>query len=223
MFRALGLLPAVFPTRGVSVFMGAAKVAVVCPKEVPMKADSLFDRPLLCENAESLQIFGAYADVSSHHLAMRVLDQVASNCPVLSRLKVAWWSFEMIESLGGSELAVRAALAADMVWLAISALEQLPSAVKGWAELWASRRTKAECTLVALLHCESGCDVDHAPALSYLRSLAGAASLEFVARRFDSDDPLVINQSPEQAYQSRWMDNSGREETGPFGWWGLNE
>jgi hypothetical protein len=86
------------------------------------------------------------------------------------------WSFPVLAIPEMRNLAVSAAAAADMVILAVSGKDALPTAIKDWVEMWVWLIEDTHPALVALFERPDGATDS---TRSYLRSVTAGKHLDF--------------------------------------------
>jgi hypothetical protein len=140
------------------------------------------DLKLLADAAKPLRVLIAYDDSIAHRQAVKLYLLLAERFQDLQFI-CDCWSFDQLSQRLIAQKAARAAAAADMIILGITAA-QLPKHVPSWIESWLSRKGDHNLALVALLGTRDGLEPAFASADGYLQNLGRRGCLTYLANYF---------------------------------------
>lgn len=141
------------------------------------------------ESRYTLNVAGVYQDPVTRDWAMQ-------SCRPAARLAGEEFVHNMwynAHSLGDPEIldhAVRAALVADVIVVAIYAADQLPLDLYVWFAAWLPRRLSRAGAFAALIGVEEPKDVQTARTFDYLQAVARKARLDFIPQERKRPAPM---------------------------------
>src|SRR5690242_20457108 len=97
-------------------------------------------------SSQPLSVAVAY---ESLHARLRAIEACQRSFPedyAGAKPSCSWWSFEFLKYPGLLEAATRAAADADVILCSILSLDELPAAVKAWADQWLQTQRSKEGT-----------------------------------------------------------------------------
>jgi len=163
-----------------------------------------------------------YANTTARDAAVQLCDNLAKKFGSEMDFEFTWWGFKYLcdEEIG--KQAASAALAADLILVAIEREEDLPLEVKAWFEKWLSDRESSEGALVVL---QGGAETK-IPAQSrdpYLQLVALRARLDYLPL---SEGNLNANGNglPDNFKLPGVVDfNAGPRQEDHYTGWGIND
>jgi hypothetical protein len=139
------------------------------------------------ESGYALNIVGVYQDEVTQSWGVpmcRLAKQLAGEY----RVRNMWYD---VRSLADTETlleAVRAALVADVIVIAVYAAEELPLGIYVWIDVWLPRRSSREGALTALIGADEPQNAQSSRTREYFQAVARKAQLDFI--------PLFENRNP---------------------------
>ncbi len=147
--------------------------------------------PLLEQSTPELRtpfhVVVAYDDVPMGVRAKHVLDSIGRTLAPDCHLVVNIWKFSMLRLAELAESAVREAVAADMIILALREDNGVPHETKTWIEAWLQRRVNAAGALVLLFDPDNQPSVSARSAHAYLHGVGKRSHLDVFALSDEAD------------------------------------
>jgi|SRR5881296_2175125 len=130
----------------------------------------------------TLSAIMAYDDVSSAKRGKAAWDQVLKTLGDSYSMALRLWKFEVLRIPELKEVAVSEAAKADLIFIAASGSNDIPTEVKAWIELWLRQKRNHPSALVALCDPSTATvDQSRAQCVAYLRDVAHRAGMDFFA------------------------------------------
>ena len=136
-----------------------------------------------------LNVVGIYQDPLTRSWGVPMCPwatQLAGEDPIRN----TWYDVHSLSDSGILMEAVRAALVADVIVVAIYAADELPLELYVWIDVWLPRRTPREGALTALIGAEEREEPQSVRTREYLQAVARKARLDFI--------PLFENRLPRE-------------------------
>jgi hypothetical protein len=131
------------------------------------------------ESGYSLNIAGVYQDSVTKEWAMQTCRR-ATQLAGDERIQNTWFHASYLSDPGMFLDAVRAALAADVIVIAVHAAEELPLDLYVWIDAWLPRRSARVGALAAVIGVAEPLDPKSLRTREYLQAVARRAKLDFV-------------------------------------------
>lgn len=128
-----------------------------------------------------LRVVIAYDETAAGQHALRVLANLGRGRAEHVGFHPATWSFGRLAEAGWAEAATGDAVRADILIIATTSANPLPSAVRQWTEAAIRRKQGSAATVVALFGPEENPDRRGSSRLEAIRSMARGAGLDFFA------------------------------------------
>jgi hypothetical protein len=128
-----------------------------------------------------LRVVIAYDETAAGKHALRVRAGLRRNRAGHGEVHPATWSFGRLAEAGWAEAATGDAARADILIIAASRPDPLPTAVRRWTEAAIRRKQGSAATVVALFGPEENPDRRGSSRLEAIRSMAHGAGLDFFA------------------------------------------
>jgi hypothetical protein len=151
-----------------SFIFGPMRNSVVCPSLTASKVDE----------DPAFNVVIAYEDFDTGKHARRTYDFLVQHLGDESRFRNQMWKFDVLGVPKLKQMAAKDAAAADIIIISAHGLNELPSEVKAWIELW----TKEKIHAMALVGLFDPGECASNPVRSYLEDVAAHAGLEFFAQ-----------------------------------------
>jgi hypothetical protein len=168
----------------------------------------------------------AYEDLAAGVRAKQTFDYLLAELGGRFTFTCKLWKFRILEAPQLSEIAAQDAAEADMIMVAAHGHQELPSAVRGWINLWLQRAGRRDRALVALVDSQDGDTTKPNPICSHLHEVAKRGNLDYFchsADRPNQEASLTLLRIREQAARkSATLDGLPRQ-TAPHLDWGINE
>ena len=129
----------------------------------------------------SLRVVIAYNDIVAGKRAMRVLGDLGKRLGDEIEFQPLPWSFDLLADVNWREVAASDAVKADILIIATSDSNPLPSAVGQWAEAAISQKRGTSAAVVALFGSEENPDRAGSFRLEAIQTAARQAGLDFFA------------------------------------------
>lgn len=129
-----------------------------------------------------------YEDHESRERVLKLSSRLARKFMSEVDLDFSWWKFQFLEDGVIAGLAAQSAAQADMIFYALGATAELPSAVQACNELWLDQRQSENGLLVAIIGGDNGTLRQNTPVHGYLADLARRAQMQFISR-WESQPP----------------------------------
>lgn len=166
------------------------------------------DAPAISEPPVSMVM--VYADEMANELASHLCTNITRQLKNEVGFRISWWSFDHLQNCQMRQLAVAAALEADVILIATQEKDALPSEVRSWIELWAGEKRNGAGAL-GIVTVENDVEItDNGLLTQYLGSVAEAAHMDFFSQTFHRSSAVP---RPNEFF------SDGREHRK----WGLNE
>jgi len=164
----------------------------------PLKKGAL-DRDIaaLVESDYTLKVVVIHDDEGTRALASEVLERTATSVGADS-FRCAFWSMGDVLDFGILEHAVQAAVAADVIIVAVRESVEAPPGLCAWIDVWLPRRSKDCGALLALLGVPEELPIGSGPTRDYLRAVAKRANLDFLAgdQMLPGTYPSAVGETP---------------------------
>jgi hypothetical protein len=155
-----------------------------------MKAMELLNRTVrptgvdmaLEESNYDLNLAGVYEDSVTRQWAMQMCRR-ATRLAGEAHMRATWYEVSSLSDPATLLKAVRSALVADVIVVAVYAAEELPLDLYVWFEVWLPRRLPRVGALTALIGVAEPLDSRAVSTLQYLQAVARKAQLDFVPRK----------------------------------------
>ena len=128
-----------------------------------------------------LQVVIAYDEILAGKHALRAMASFGRGRAEDVAFHLATWSFSRLANEGWAEAAAGDAVRADILIIATSSANPLPTAVRQWTESAIRRKQGSAATVVALFGPEENPDGSGSSRLEAIRSMAHGAGLDFFA------------------------------------------
>lgn len=128
-----------------------------------------------------LQVVIAYDEIPAGKHALRAMAGLGRGLAEDVAFHLATWSFGRLAEEGWGEVAAGDAVRADILIIATSSANPLPTAVRQWTESAIRRKHGSAATVVALFGPEENPDGNGSSRLEAIRSMAQGAGLDFLA------------------------------------------
>jgi hypothetical protein len=139
-----------------------------------------------------LNVVIAYEDYEAGTRARNIMERLAPQLGREFQVMTDGWKFEMIGNCRLMPHAVQAAAGADLIILAMSENDDLPSYVKQWFEEWTLFKRAEPVALVVLHHLRAY--AGESPALrTYLESVVNQRGIDLFWYGDDRSMPNVMN------------------------------
>jgi len=138
-------------------------------------------------SAGKINVLVAYDNFGSGCRAMTLLKRIAGRGRVRGELTHVMWRFDLMADAAFFELAVSAAVAANVVVIATAEEYQLPRTVREWVVQWLLRKADVPQALVATFEHNPAKASGHGRIAADLETLAGPAR-EFDFGRVQGND-----------------------------------
>lgn len=144
-----------------------------------------------------IDVLIAYDQLEAHQHAKDLCNRVTEHLGPGCELNVTAWNFRL---LGVTELmcaTAKNAARAAMIIIAADGHDDLPSSMKTWIGMVVAAREAAVGLIVAQLHGIRREDKEVAPAFLYLKQLADASALDFLAQVVEPEDDVDLDWNTE--------------------------
>jgi hypothetical protein len=131
------------------------------------------------ESGFSLNSAGVYQDSVTREWAMQTCHR-ATQLAGAERIQNTWYNANSLSDPGTLLEAVRAALAADVIVIAVYAVEELPLDLYVWIDAWLPRRLSRVGALAAVIGVAETREPQSVRTREYLQAVAHKAQLDFV-------------------------------------------
>ncbi len=127
---------------------------------------------------EKFYVLVAYEDMFTHNRVREVCDRLLDQFWGEVEFDFNWWSFKNLQPEHSRELAIAAALEANLIIISAHAGPALPEHVQRWTEAWVTARPSDEGALAGLI----GLPNEHGavPIVTYLQHAAERAQMDFL-------------------------------------------
>ena len=142
--------------------------------EINLDADST-------DAKSALRVVIAYDDVAARKRAMRMLADLGKDLGNDIEFQLLPWSFDLLADMDWREVAAHDAVKADILIIATSSTNPLPSAVERWAKATISQKRGTAAAVVALFASDENPDGAGSSRLEAIRTAARQAGLDFFA------------------------------------------
>ena len=175
------------------------------------------------DTKQALRVVIAYNDVAAGKRAMRVLADLGKGLGEDIEFHPLPWSFDLLADMNWREVAAHDAVKADILIIATSSTNPLPSAVERWAKATISQKRGTAAAVVALFASDENPDGAGSSRLEAIRTAARQAGLDFFApaprheldeaierihRRSEMVAPLLEEILHHQQPAPRWEQNA---------------
>lgn len=133
------------------------------------------------DTKQALCVGIAYNDVAVGKRAMRVLADLGKGLGEDIEFQPLPWSFDLLADMDWREVAAHDAVKADILIIATSSTNPLPSAVERWAKATISQKRGTAAAVVALFGSDENPDGAGSSRLEAIRTAAQRAGLAFFA------------------------------------------
>jgi len=174
-----------------------------------------------------LNVAVVYQDDRTREQAMRVCAR-ATHLVGPGSVRCTWWKTKVLNHPWVLLEAVRAAVLADVILVAVWATRRVPLELSRWAEGWLARRPRKEGALLALIGTPEQPTSELYPVLDYLRVVADMGHLDLLPCEFrlpiESSAQASEDTLDQAGYHAPLADQILSHEHASF-WshWGLNE
>jgi hypothetical protein len=131
------------------------------------------------ESEYALNIAGVYQDVVTRDWAMQTCRR-ATQLAGEERIQNTWYHAGSLSDPGTLLEAVCAALAADVIVIAVYAVEELPLDLYVWIDAWLPRRASRVGALAAVIGVAEPLEPQSVRTRQYLEAVARKAQLDFI-------------------------------------------
>jgi hypothetical protein len=135
------------------------------------------------QSVYSLKVAIIHHDESTRALASLVLGRASQSAGMRS-FQCTWWNIDNLLHARVLDDAVQAAIAADLIIVALSLPGELPPGLCVWVDFWLPRRPQGSGALVALIGVPEQSSLASAQARDYLRAVARRAHMDFLTHDY---------------------------------------
>jgi hypothetical protein len=184
------------------------------------------DDGLLRETRAKVSLVVAYEDTATRDRAIGVCDGIFAQLGAETDCEISWWRFSYLRDPDLATQAADEAAQAGLILFSTHAGAGLPTHVREWIELWASRKTTQPSALAALIGMAGDAQQGLTPIHYYLQSVASRAHMDFMPH---AAIPLSVTQYGIGGIVARPEDRPAPDDHGfytpdhPTSHWGLNE
>ncbi|MGO8700419.1 MAG: hypothetical protein ACLQVY_22240 [Limisphaerales bacterium] len=129
----------------------------------------------------SLKVTVIYHDEFTRALASQALDRTAQSAG-MDTFRCSWWSVANLLNFQVLDDAARAAIAADIIVVAVRAPGELPPGLCAWIDSWLPRRRQGGGVLLAIIGVPEESLSASAEARKFLGAVAHYAQLDFLVQ-----------------------------------------
>lgn len=156
------------------------------------------DEPAIAfdESDYAFKIAGVYQDALTRDWAMQMCGPVRQKFGE-EYVRDTWHDVNSLSQTENLLEAVRAALAADVIVIAVHAADELPPEICAWIDVWLPRRPARTGTLAALIGVAGQPDAQALRTQEYLQAVANRGQLDFAPheRRFPGEPCVTGDES----------------------------
>lgn len=128
-----------------------------------------------------LEVAVIYQDTQTREWIRHTCARVSGQVPAVP-LQSSWWKLDCLEDPNILLGAIKATARAEVIMVALYAMETVPYCLLRWHEGWLERRERQEGVLLAMIGNPPSPVTDAATIRNYLKDLASRAGLHFMSR-----------------------------------------
>ena len=132
-------------------------------------------------------MLAAYDEVAMGVRAKHVLDSITRTLEPECKIVVNLWKFSMLQQIELADSAVREAITANLIILALREHNGVPHETRAWIEIWLQRRAGAAGALILLIDPAQNSSTDVSPVHRHLFDVGERGKLDVFALREESD------------------------------------